>query len=562
VAICAERSVHLVVALLAVLKAGAAFLPLDPSYPAERLASMLHDAAPAAVLVHGDSAAPVVAAAGSVPVVGIAGGRAHRDDNLARAESGVTPAHLAYVIYTSGSTGQPNGVMNEHRGIVNRLQWMLESYRIGPGDTVLQKTPLGFDISVWEIFWPLASGARLVMARPDGHKEPEYLARVIRQQHVTAAHFVPSMLQAFLARTEVARDGAADPAGLRWVICSGEALPPGLVRRFRAAMPGVGLLNLYGPTEAAVEVTAWECPPGATGSVVPIGRPIANTRIYVVDQAGRPAPIGVPGELLIGGVQVARGYLNRPELTAERFVPDPFAGDEARMYRTGDLARWLPDGTIEYLGRHDFQVKIRGFRVELGEIEAALAGFAGVTQAVVVAREDTPGDKRLTAYYLSAGPLPAQALRRHLLARLPDHMVPAAFVHLAGFPLLPNGKLNRKALPAPGPAAVARHAYAEPEGEAEETLAAIWSELLGVERVGRFDTFFELGGHSLLAITLMERMRRAGMSVDIRTLFDTPALAELAGTVSTEAEPVRVPPNLIPPLAGRGPDAQDVELTL
>jgi aryl carrier-like protein len=237
----------------------------------------------------------------------------------------------------------------------------------------------------------------------------------------------------------------------------------------------------------------------------------------------------------------------------------------ARMYRTGDLARWLPDGTIEYLGRNDFQVKIRGFRIELGEIEAALAECADVTEAVVVAREDVPGDKRLTAYYLSAEPLAAQVLRRQLLARLPDYMVPAAFVHLAAFPLLPNGKLDRKALPAPDRAAFVRHAYAEPQGEAEQTLAAIWSELLGVERVGRLDDFFALGGHSLLAITLMERMRRAGMPVDIRTLFDTPALAELAGTVSTEAdgaEPVRVPPNLIPPLAGRGPDAQDVELTL
>ena len=557
VAICAERGARMVIGLLAVLKAGGAYVPLDPSYPAERLAYMLHDAAPVALLVHGDSAAPVVAAAHSVPVVRLAEAPEHRDDNLARDENGVTPVHLAYVIYTSGSTGQPKGVMNEHRGIVNRLQWMLESYRIGAGDAVLAKTPLGFDISVWEIFWPLACGARLVMARPDGHKEPEYLARVIKQHQVTAVHFVPSMLQAFLAC-----DAAADPAGLRWVICSGEALSPGLLRRFRQAMPGVGLVNLYGPTEAAVEVTAWECPPGAVAAVVPIGRPLANTRIYVLDPAGRLAPIGVAGELLIGGVQVARGYLNRPELTAERFGPDPFAGGVARMYRTGDLARWLPDGTIEYLGRNDFQVKIRGFRIELGEIEAALAECADVTETVVVAREDAPGDKRLTAYYLSAEPLAAQVLRRQLLARLPDYMVPAAFVHLAAFPLLPNGKLDRKALPAPDRAAFVRHAYAEPQGEAEQTLAAIWSELLGVERVGRLDDFFALGGHSLLAITLMERMRRAGMSVDIRTLFDTPALAELAGTVSTEAEPVRVPPNLIPPLAGRGPDAQDVELTL
>ena len=341
---------------------------------------------------------------------------------------------LAYVIYTSGSTGMPKGVMNEHRGIVNRLIWMQQSYGLDMQDVVLQKTSFGFDVSVWEFFWPLFTGARLAMARPEGHKDPAYLVETMRRNGITTIHFVPSMLQVFLDHAEVAQCSA-----LRRVMCSGEALPSALVQRLRERIPQAILHNLYGPTEAAVDVTAWTCPPDKIPASIPIGRPIANTRIYMLDGHGQPVPVGVAGELYIGGVQVARGYLNRPELTAERFVQDPFSAEAgARMYRTGDLGRWLADGTIEFLGRNDFQVKIRGFRIELGEIEARLAEYAGMREAVVVAREDAPGDKRLVAYYTrwreskrSEGEtVGAEQLRSHLAEKLPEYMVPAAYVRL------------------------------------------------------------------------------------------------------------------------------------
>ncbi|HYW06554.1 MAG TPA: AMP-binding protein, partial [Longimicrobium sp.] len=330
------------------------------------------------------------------------------------------------------------------------------------------------------------------------------------------------------------------------VFCSGEALPAALVERFHARMPGTELHNLYGPTEAAVDVTAWACLPGATG-VIPIGHPVANTRMYVLDDAGEPVPVGVAGELYIGGVQVSRGYLRRPELTAERFVADGFGAEPgARLYRTGDLGRWRADGSIEYLGRTDFQVKVRGFRIELGEIEARLAEHAGVREAAVLARADAPGDARLVAYYVAAEAVEVDALRAHLLERLPEHMVPAAYVRLDALPLTANGKIDRRALPAPDTAAYAAREYEAPTGEAERVLAGLWQELLGVERVGRWDNFFELGGHSLLVVTLIERARRAGVHADVGALFTTPVLADLAAAVGGESRAVEVPANGIP----------------
>jgi amino acid adenylation domain-containing protein len=428
VAVCAERSVELVVGLLAVLKAGGAYVPLDPSYPADRLRAMLDDSAPVALLVDrageqacgpqspGDEDPSADSGARSPIVIDLEGASTralsesggkppHSKAALRAAEEfernldrgGLTSRNLAYVIYTSGSTGMPKGAMNEHRAVVNRLLWMQEAYGLGAADRVLQKTPFSFDVSVWEFYWPLLTGAGLVMARPEGHKDPAYLVETIRKGSITTLHFVPSMLPLFLAD----RDVPACTSLLR-VICSGEALPAAVVRRFHEVLPDVELHNLYGPTEAAVDVTAWACLPGYTGTSIPIGRPIANTRIYLLDEQRRPAPIGVAGELHIAGVQVGRGYLNRPELTAERFIADPFSNEaDARMYRTGDLARWLPDGNVEYLGRNDFQVKLRGFRIELGEIEARLTAHPDIREAVVVAREDAAGDQRLVAYYVA-----------------------------------------------------------------------------------------------------------------------------------------------------------------
>ncbi|PYA70055.1 non-ribosomal peptide synthetase, partial [Serratia marcescens] len=434
-------------------------------------------------------------------------------------------SHLAYVIYTSGSTGKPKGAMNEHRGVVNRLVWMQEAYGLTAEDTVLQKTPFGFDVSVWEFFWPLMVGARLVMAKPEGHKDPDYLSRAIEQYGVTTLHFVPSMLQSFLA------DGqAASRCGqVVRVMCSGEALPAALVAEFYRRLPQAELHNLYGPTEAAVDVTAWHCSREADRVSVPIGRPIANTRIYLLDDHGQPVPLGAVGELYIGGVQVARGYLNRPELTAERFLSDPFAPG-GRMYRTGDVARYLANGDIEYLGRNDQQVKIRGFRIECGEIEAVLATHPAVREAVVDARA-VGDDKRLVAWVVPAADVAeetlAGALRQHVSAALPDYMVPSAWVVVAALPLSPNGKLDRRALPEPQ-GAQSQAAYEAPQGEHETLLAAIWRELLNVEQVGRHDNFFELGGHSLLAVRLTNRLQQVEWQLPLQTLFANPTLLALA----------------------------------
>ncbi|MBV8367935.1 MAG: amino acid adenylation domain-containing protein, partial [Candidatus Eremiobacteraeota bacterium] len=535
VAVCMERGVELVVALLAIFKAGGAYVPLDPEYPAERLAYVVEDSAPALVLTHaavGAEARETLAHSGA-PSLDVAAGAAEwagqPDDDLAR--DGLLPSHLAYVIYTSGSTGRPKGAMNEHRAVVNRLLWMQEAYALGADDAVLQKTPFSFDVSVWELFWPLLSGARLVMARPGGHKDPEYLAHVAGERRITTMHFVPSMLGYFLDEPDL----AARCASLKNVVCSGEALTKALVERCHERLPFVQLSNLYGPTEAAVDVTAWRCPRENVPANVPIGKPIANTRTYVLDARLEPVPIGVAGELYVGGVQVGRGYWNRPELTAERFIANPFvAGD--RLYKTGDLARFLPDGSIEYLGRNDFQVKIRGFRIELGEIEARLAAYPGVREAVVTAPEDGSGHRRLVAYYTAAEELDAQALRAHLTATLPDYMLPAAYVRLESFPLTPSGKLDRKALLAPDGSGYALRAYEAPAGELEAALAAIWSELLNVERVGRNDNFFELGGHSLLAMRVLSRVRQAfALEAKLSDVFAHPTLAEFARALETSA---------------------------
>ncbi|WP_336355556.1 amino acid adenylation domain-containing protein [Pseudomonas granadensis] len=523
VAICVERSLAMVVGLLAILKAGGAYVPLDPDYPAERIACMLADSAPVALLVQGSTASQAGALA--VPVINLDEDiwRDMPADNPPRER--LTSAHLAYVIYTSGSTGQPKGVANEHGAVVNRLLWMQDAYALTAADTVLQKTPFSFDVSVWEFFWPLMTGARLLLARPGGHKEPAYLSALIDREQVSTVHFVPSMLDVFLAHGQTERC-----AGLRQVMCSGEALPGSLVRRFKQQLPASQLHNLYGPTEAAVDVTAWHCagPVHDTPDNTPIGKPIANTRMYILDAQQQPVPQGVVGELYIGGVQVARGYLNRAELSAERFLRDPFSPQaQARMYRTGDIARYRADGNIEYLGRNDDQVKIRGLRIELGEIQAGLTRIDGVQEAAVLAREDVPGDKRLVAYYTGAR-LDIDILRAALLHGLPDYMVPATYIHLDRLPLSPNGKLDRKALPAPNQDSLVSRPYEAPIGEVEITLARLWGELLNVERVGRHDHFFELGGHSLLAVSLVGRLQQEGMEADVRALFEHPTLAGYA----------------------------------
>jgi acyl-coenzyme A synthetase/AMP-(fatty) acid ligase len=421
--------------------------------------------------------------------------------------------------------------MNEHRGVVNRLQWMQERYGLSPDDRVLQKTPFSFDVSVWEFFWTLMTGACLVIAKPDGHRDPGYLRELIETTGVTTLHFVPSMLQVFVGDLRSARCRS-----LRHIVCSGEELSFSLQHRCFACLPQVRLSNLYGPTEAAVDVTAWECDPRDSGPRVPIGRPIANIQMYVLDCSGEPTPVGVAGELHIGGIGVGRGYLNRPELSAERFVKDPFSTDPgARLYKTGDLGRWRADGVLEYLGRNDHQVKIRGFRIELGEIEACLSHHPLVREAVVLAREDEPGEKRLVAYVVEqegtdiAGPLSIATLKAYLKETLPEHMVPSAFVVLPSMPLTANGKLDRQALPIPGSGAFGTREFEPLQGDTEEAVARIWRTLLNVARVGRQDDFFELGGHSLLGNQMIEQTATLyGVDIPFIALFKYPTVALFA----------------------------------
>jgi len=535
VGIAAERSLQVVVGLLAILKAGGAYVPLDPAYPRERLAWLLADSR-VSVLLTAEGLAETLPAHGARVLLldGAAGGDAAAGERPPAGGAG--PDNLAYVIYTSGSTGKPKGAMNTHRGIVNRLLWMQERYGLAPADRVLQKTPVSFDVSVWELFWPLLAGARLVLARPGHQGDSAYLVETIAAFGITTLHFVPSMLQVFAAAPGVERCGS-----LARVIASGEALPRDLQDRF-LARSGASLHNLYGPTEAAVDVTYWACERGPRRTV-PIGRPVANTAIHLLDRALRPVPVGVTGELFIGGVQVGRGYWQRPELTAERFVPDPFSPvPGARLYRTGDLARCAPDATVEYLGRLDHQVKIRGFRVELGEIEAALADLPGVREAVVLPLAAVPaggaaGDRRLVAYVAPADLSPA-ALRAALLARLPEPMVPGAFLRLDRLPLSPNGKADRQALarlkPEPEAGGIGR-GQAAPRTALERYLAGLWQEAVGAERAGIDDSFFALGGSSISGAILVNRLQeKLGEIVHVVAIFDHPTVAGFAAYLARD----------------------------
>jgi len=484
VAVALPRSAELVVALVAVMKAGAAYLPIDPDLPRERVDFLVADADAAVVI---DDPADVLAPGDDAPL-----------------DVTITPADAAYVIYTSGSTGKPKGVVVPHRGVVNRLLWGQHRFGLTPEDRVLQKTPASFDVSVWEFFWPLVTGATLVVARPGGHRDPVYLAELIAAERVTTVHFVPSMLGAFLVHADLSRC-----TGVRRVLCSGEALPAGLAAECQDALDAE-LHNLYGPTEASIEVTHWRCAPGEL--TVPIGRPVWNTRTYILDADLTPLPPGAPGELYLGGVQVVRGYLNRPGLTAQRFVADPFVASSgpsvgARMYRTGDLARWTADGAVEYLGRVDDQVKIRGFRIEPGEVRAVLVEQSDVTEAAVIAR-----DGKLVAYVTPAT-ADLTGLRSAVAATLPEHMVPSVIVPLAELPLTASGKLDRRALPEPGYAAPTA-AYVAPGTASEQVIADIWAEVLDLQRVGVGDSFFMLGGDSLLSLRVAARVN-AAFSLDL-----------------------------------------------
>ncbi|WP_121750074.1 non-ribosomal peptide synthetase [Streptomyces sp. E2N166] len=554
----AERSAEMVAGIMGALKAGGAYMPIEPSYPAARRADLVDSSGVTVVLtqphldaepLHGVEHLLVLHPDGTlrdqtgtdVPDV--------PDADVPMEEPGVHAGNLAYVIHTSGSTGRPKGVMIEHRAAVNRIEWMQNEYRLTDDDVVLQKTPYSFDVSVWEFFWPLLFGARLAIAAPGGHRDPAYLLTAVRAFGVTTLHFVPSMLRSVVEEPDWARCTT-----VRQVFCSGEALPPDLCAR-HYEQHTAPLHNLYGPTEAAVDVSHWTVPADGTPRVVPIGRPIQNIQLHVLDEALTPQGIGCVGELYIAGAGLARGYLHQPELTRERFVPNPFAtSPDARMYRTGDLVRRLPDGDLEFLGRADDQVKMRGFRIEPGEIEHRLTEHPTVRSSAVLVREDQPGSPRLVAYVV---PAPGHALAdhradliRHLEGALPEYMVPSAYVELATLPVTAHGKLDRRALPAPGIDAFAQRAYVAPVTDTERRLAEVCAELLGFDagRVSAEDNFFALGGHSLMITVLVARLKDSGLHITVQDVFTAATLADLAARIdATGPAPAHtVPANRIP----------------
>ena len=536
VAICMERSLDLPIALLAVLKAGGAYLPLDPAYPRERLAFIIEETHAPVILTQGAVAENL--SFENVHVINLEDADAFATENTENPRTEVTDENLCYVIYTSGSTGQPKGAMLHHRGVRNRLLWGITDYRLGIGDVVLHKTPLTFDVSVWELFAPVLSGARLLIAKPGGHQDAAYQLDLMARERVTHVDYVPTMLEVLLES-----EGLDQCDNLEIVTAAGEALTRELRDRFYS-QTNAKLYNLYGPTEASLAVTYWVCEPDGKERVIPIGRPMSNARIYILDKHLEPVPIGVAGELHIGGKAPGRGYLKRPDLTADKFIPDAFSenGGE-RLYKTGDLARYRSDGAIEFLGRLDHQVKIRGMRMELGEVEAALCQHPGVREAVILPHEITPGNKTLVAYVVSKQePLPTNdELRSYLRERLPEYMVPAAFVILSELPLLSNGKLNRRALPNPEQFfSQPEEAYVPPESNLEQTIAAVWQDVFKVERVSIHSNFFDLGGNSLLLARVHTKLR-ASLQRDIKIidLFKHSTIHSLAKHLDeTEGAPV------------------------
>ncbi|MFD5918519.1 amino acid adenylation domain-containing protein [Kitasatospora sp. NPDC058201] len=522
-----ERSVEMVVALLAIVKAGCAYVPIDPDYPAARIEFMIQDAGLPLILTQERHRAALEATGTGGAALLVLPDPALDTEDDADPVRALRPDSPVYMIYTSGSTGQPKGVINRHDSLANRLHWMQDAFALTGEDKVLQKTPYSFDVSVWEFFWPLMVGAAVVVAEPGGHRDPEYLKRVIRDHRVTTVHFVPSMLNVFLEAEELTEHCNS----LRRVVCSGEALPRRTLEVFAGALD-CELHNLYGPTEAAIDVSHWACTLDYPGQVVPIGTPIANVRLYVTDRHQVLQPVGVPGELCIGGVAVAAGYHRRDELSAKVFLDDPYGTEPgARLYRTGDLARFLPDGRIQYLGRIDNQVKLRGLRVEPDEVAAVLRELPGVQDAAVVVHT-TGAAQALAAYVVPTGDgLDAEDLRSRLRGRLPEFLVPQYLVAVPDLPTTPNGKLDRRALPDPVAAGASARSAAALAGPRQHEVARVWREVLGVGEVGADDRFFALGGDSILALRVAARLREAGYAVELRDVIALPTVAELAAAL-------------------------------
>lgn len=530
VGVCMHRSLEMVIALVAIIKAGGAYVPVDPGYPAARVAFMLADINSPLLLTQDDLLASLPA--NNARMIAVDKLLLDRFPQTNPAVD-IGPDNLAYMIYTSGSTGNPKGAMNTHGAICNRLLWMQAEYQLNEQDRVLQKTPFSFDVSVWEFFWPLMTGAELIVARPDGHKDTQYLIDIIQQAQITTLHFVPSMLSIF-----VADEKSAACTSIKRVICSGEALSYDLQRRFFNRLD-TELHNLYGPTEAAIDVTYWQCDKNYAANVVPIGKPIANIQIHILDSYLQPVPVGVNGELHIGGIGLARGYNNREELTREKFIADPFSADpQARLYKTGDLVRYLPDGNIDYLQRIDNQIKLRGFRIELGEVEAMVCSCSGVREAVVLKRTGATGDDYLVAYitrddaHISEAEILAEAAQK-----MPAHCVPSALVVLDSIPLTPNGKVDNKALPTHSFAGVQQDYRVPPRSQLERTLVALWCDLLKLDALSITDNFFNLGGHSLLAVRLIAAIEtELGQKFPLSSLIKYPTIEQFAQLIENSIE--------------------------
>jgi len=528
------------VGLLGILKAGGAYVPLEPAYPRERLAFILSDTQ-AGVMLTQEQLLESLPAHGAQVVCLDSDWEVIAQKSQENLVCEATASNLVYVIYTSGSTGQPKGVMISHRGICNQLCWRQATFPLTEVDRVLQTISFSFDPSVWQIFWPLSFGAQLFIARPGGHQDSTYLVELITKQQLTVIALVPSMLRLLL------EEKGLDACNcLKHVTCGGEALPVELQERFFACLNLDNVLhNAYGPTEASIDATFWTCKRGTDRGIAPIGRPITNTQIYILDSDLQPVLVGEPGELHIGGISLARGYLNRPDVTANKFIPNPFSSEPgARLYKTGDLARYSPDGNIEFLGRIDHQVKLRGFRIELEEIEVALNQHPSVQQSLVMAREDIPGNKRLVAYVvLNQEQTPTIDELRHLLKqKLPNYMVPSAFILLDALTLTPNGKVDRLALPPPDQKCTApEKAFVTPREPVELQLTKIWSEVLGIHPIGIRDNFFDdLAGNSLNAVRMFREIEQSfGKQLSLTMLFQAPTVEQLASVLqhSVESKP-------------------------
>jgi len=524
IGICVERSLEMIVGILGILKAGAAYLPLDPTYPSERLAFMLQDAA-VSILLTQQTLTSVLPENDAKLVCLDADWEQIAQQSHETPVSHVTPTNLAYVIYTSGSTGKPKGVLLEHRGLCNLAQAQIHQFKVTASSCVLQFASISFDASVWEIVMALVAGARLCLGSREHLLPGIQLISLIEKQQVTHVTLPPTALAAL---------PEASLPTLQTIIVAGEACPPSLAHRWAS---GRQFFNAYGPTETTVCATIVQYEPGMTA--LPIGRPIANTQVYILDHQLQPVSIGVAGELHIGGAGLARGYLNRPDLTQAKFIPNPFSTElGSRLYKTGDLARYLPDGNIEFLGRIDHQVKIRGYRIELQEVEAVLMTYPLVKQTVVVAREDQPGHQRLVAYLVphSEQSLMTTELRRFLQDQLPDYAIPSAFVMLEVMPQTPNGKIDRKALPAPPSQRPSlEQDYVAPRTEQEHLLSSIWANILGLDQVGIYDNFYELGGNSLLSAQVVTQIQRTlNIDLSVVKLFQHPTIAEFATYLSQQ----------------------------